>query len=188
MTGKTLKDLRLVRNKTAKRLLVAAANVDVVRAKRLVKEAMTCPLGGGIFREPVVWVGDGETYERAELVRYIGMFGTEKRGGVGRVLGAVRGLAGIKSPVTGDRVRCVDWVMNYAVKSMVDNARREAGEGRGGGGGVGTSVEEVDVDLGVGVGFGEGGVGGKRERERTRTNSFDEMWSAVGGWGRAFGR
>ena len=153
MTGNVLISTKMKGNVIVKKLLEDGGGGDCQRTR--VKELLTCPLSKRLFKEPVLFFGDGMTYERAELEKYL-----DAQTGVGKLLT----FQSVKSPSTGAKVSDVSFVQNFVVKSLMEIGRGVEVE-------MALLEEEEEEEVWKEVRVGE-------KRERSRTHSFDEMWPA----------
>jgi hypothetical protein len=78
-----------------------ASQVHEVLSERL--PALICPISRDVLRDPVLLVGSGHTYERADLVRWLREHDTD--------------------PVTNRPLTSKEYVTNFVVKSLLDEQR-----------------------------------------------------------------
>jgi hypothetical protein len=181
MTGEVLLTTKLKTNGLVKKLLEdvngktqcgAAAPLSECESKLRVMNLLTCPLSKRIFRDPVLFFGDGMTYEKRHLEEFL-----EASTHVGKLLNP---FLSVRSPTTGAKVNDVSFVPNYVIKSLLDHARNERVERN-------AEVEPTLIDEEeelrvpdevIKPGVLQGVLQGDR-KERSRTNSFDEMWVSI---------
>jgi hypothetical protein len=112
LTGALLNSSAVFPNHLVKRLL------DDCEDKKKVKQLLTCSISGEMLVDPVVLLGDGETYERSALQNRLG--------------GSFKGVIsrGVMSPTTGLKVKPATVVTNFVVLSLLESSKQDA-KGKG---------------------------------------------------------
>ncbi|GMI45726.1 hypothetical protein TrCOL_g6910 [Triparma columacea] len=138
MTMEHLPNLAVRENKLVKSLVKEASKAskkskrskknkdkDRTRSGERIRAVLTCPLSGVTFVDPVYSYADGVTYERDAIMDYIKGSGVPivGLGARGSSTNKQKEAITMKSPVTGRRVTEWRFVVNRAIKSLVDQAR-----------------------------------------------------------------